>query len=209
MGVIKQGIQGGFSGKVGPHVGSSWKGINVMRAMPTSVANPNTEAQQEQRSAFKQTSMLASAILTTIIKPYWDRSAVKMSGYNLFVKTNIANATKELGFDFSKLQMSVGRMEATEINEESGYRSTDIGIHWDPNHTPMYSSPLDQPVCVILDDNGNVIHAAKGNMKRTYDAIELTGLEDEYTSVIHAYLFFVSPDSKVISKTSYRKLTKA
>ena len=31
MGIIKQGVPGGFSGKVGTVIGSSWKGIAVMR----------------------------------------------------------------------------------------------------------------------------------------------------------------------------------
>jgi hypothetical protein len=32
MGTIKQGILGGFSGKVGTVIGASWKGINYMRS---------------------------------------------------------------------------------------------------------------------------------------------------------------------------------
>ena len=35
MGTIKQGILGGFSGKVGTVVGSSWKGISYMRGKTT------------------------------------------------------------------------------------------------------------------------------------------------------------------------------
>jgi hypothetical protein len=31
MGIIKQAVPGGFSGKVGTVIGSSWKGIAVMR----------------------------------------------------------------------------------------------------------------------------------------------------------------------------------
>ena len=34
MGTIKQGILGGFSGKVGTVVGASWKGITYMREIP-------------------------------------------------------------------------------------------------------------------------------------------------------------------------------
>jgi hypothetical protein len=34
MGIIKQGILGGFSGKVGNVVGGTWKGIDYMRVLP-------------------------------------------------------------------------------------------------------------------------------------------------------------------------------
>ena len=48
MGTIKQGILGGFSGKVGTVVGSSWKGISYMRGLATrytstSHSSPKTE----------------------------------------------------------------------------------------------------------------------------------------------------------------------
>ena len=33
MGIIKQAVPGGFSGKVGTVIGSSWKGIAVMRGL--------------------------------------------------------------------------------------------------------------------------------------------------------------------------------
>lgn len=38
MGTIKQGILGGFSGKVGNVVGASWKGIDYIRSLPSSVS---------------------------------------------------------------------------------------------------------------------------------------------------------------------------
>lgn len=55
MGTIKQGILGGFSGKVGTVIGSSWKGFSYMRGRAQSVKNPRTEGQVEQRSKFALT----------------------------------------------------------------------------------------------------------------------------------------------------------
>lgn len=37
MGTIKQGILGGFSGKVGTVIGGSWKGISYMRLQAQSI----------------------------------------------------------------------------------------------------------------------------------------------------------------------------
>ena len=55
METIKQGILGGFSGKVGTVIGSSWKGISYMRGRAQGVKNPRTEGQVEQRSKFALT----------------------------------------------------------------------------------------------------------------------------------------------------------
>ena len=54
MGKIKQGILGGFKGKVGTVIGSYWNGISYMRGIAQSVKNANTAAQQTQRAFFKE-----------------------------------------------------------------------------------------------------------------------------------------------------------
>ena len=54
MGKIKQGILGGFKGKVGTVIGSSWNGISYMRGQAQSVRNPKTPAQMIQRDFFKE-----------------------------------------------------------------------------------------------------------------------------------------------------------
>ena len=53
MGKIKQGILGGFKGKVGTVIGASWNGITYMRGLAQSVKNPKTAAQLQQRAYFK------------------------------------------------------------------------------------------------------------------------------------------------------------
>ena len=47
MGIINQGILGGFSGKVGPIVGFHWKSKYYIRARAAKVSNPRTPKQQE------------------------------------------------------------------------------------------------------------------------------------------------------------------
>ena len=88
MAKIKQGILGGFSGKVANVVGTSWKGRAVMKSQPLSVANPKTEAQQEQRGKFSKIAELASAVLTQFVQPVENPISGDISGYNLFCKDN-------------------------------------------------------------------------------------------------------------------------
>jgi Family of unknown function (DUF6266) len=89
--VIKRGILGGFQNKIANVVGGSWKGISYMRSLPISVANPQTAAQTAQRTKFAQVVDFAVGILTTVVKPLWDRFAQYQSGYNAFVQANIDN----------------------------------------------------------------------------------------------------------------------
>ena len=96
MGVIKQGILGGFSGKVANVVGTSWKGIAVMKALPLSVANPRTAAQVAQRNKMAGCVAMLQPILSQVIKPLNDRFAGKMSGFNYALQASIA-AFDDLG----------------------------------------------------------------------------------------------------------------
>lgn len=82
-GVILSGILGGFSGKVGPVVGASWKGIDYMKQYVIP-ANPNTSGQQTQRNKMSQAIVNARQVLSTLIADYWNPFAVHMSGFNAF-----------------------------------------------------------------------------------------------------------------------------
>jgi hypothetical protein len=88
MAKIKQGVLGGFSGSIANVTGSSWKGIAVMKSKPLSVANPNTDLQVAQRTSFKSIATLFSVLLALVIKPVYNPSASKMSGYNLACSIN-------------------------------------------------------------------------------------------------------------------------
>ena len=88
MGIIKRGILGGVSNKIGNVVGSSWKGIATLRSLPLSVANPNTLAQRTNRSSFSIMSKLGSDVLATVCQPLWNRDAKQMSGFNAYVMYN-------------------------------------------------------------------------------------------------------------------------
>lgn len=88
MGVIKRGILGGVSNKIGNVVGSSWKGIATLRSLPLSVANPNTSAQRTNRDSFSLMSKLGSDVLATVCQPLWNRDAKQMSGFNAYVMNN-------------------------------------------------------------------------------------------------------------------------
>jgi hypothetical protein len=110
MGKIKQGILGGFSGKVGGVIGSSWKGIAVVKAMPLSVAQPVTTKKTNAKARFSVVVAASKEILNDTIKPLLDRNAVKMSGYNLFAQMNKAYFTHEGTITPSNIKISSGRV---------------------------------------------------------------------------------------------------
>lgn len=114
MGVIRQGILGGVQNKVGSVVGSSWKGIPVIKTLPLSVANPKTAGQITQRTAFALITLIGSVLLGDWVKPFWDRFASKMSGYNSFIKSNVEYCLDGVISDYSLLKMSLGKLTTAD-----------------------------------------------------------------------------------------------
>lgn len=113
MGKIKQGILGGFNGKVGTVVGSSWKGITYMRGQAQHVKNPRTAGQVYQRNAMKAIALALRPIAPTLGITF-AKNAGKMSGYNKAVSVNlkkaIVNQDGEPVVDYSKLILSKGTL---------------------------------------------------------------------------------------------------
>ncbi len=55
MAIISESPLGVISGKIGQIAGAKWKGINYVRVIPGSVANPQTDEQLTQRQKFSVT----------------------------------------------------------------------------------------------------------------------------------------------------------
>lgn len=91
MGVILSGILGGFSGKVGPVVGGKWKDVDYMRSYVIP-ANPNTSGQQAVRAKFAALVVIARALLSTVLQPFWDLYYSNMSGFNAWISQNYSLA---------------------------------------------------------------------------------------------------------------------
>jgi len=86
MGKIKQGILGGFKGKVGTVIGASWNGIVYMRGLPQSIKNPKTAAQQAQRAFFREVQDLVGQLSYEQLVFLFPESVQGMSRRNLLVK---------------------------------------------------------------------------------------------------------------------------
>lgn len=134
MGVIKRGILGGFSGKVGNIVGSSWKGIATMKALPLSVANPNTAGQVIQRGKMSNIVAFIKPILNAIVKPLNDRFASGMSGYNLFVQRNIALFTTVAPTAPEDLVIASGNVStAAAFSGNIDVSDNELSLNWNNN----------------------------------------------------------------------------
>lgn len=157
MGVIKQGILGGFQNKVGAVIGSNWKGIATMRSRPISVANPRTGKQVAVRSEFSTLVKMASALNATLIRPYWSRFAQKQTGANAFISANygkMAGATDKIA---ERMTLSQGKLDGLADYAVASHANKYV-LTWTPGTLGVYGGATDKvsifALVGIQDDAG-------------------------------------------------------
>lgn len=205
MATIKQGILGAFSGKVANVVGGSWKGIATMRKLPASVTNPRTAGQVNNRTEFGSIAKFASSINASIIKPLWDRFAVKMSGYNAFVMTN-KGVFNQLGqFIGANLITSKGKLGATAIGTALyDALSHTVTVSWDGTPVGAYQLATDKAYILVVDSLGNVMGVNAGVTARAAEAITFdVEVPDPTSTHIYYYLAFSREDGSIVGDSTF------
>ena len=134
MGKIKQGILGGFKGKVGTVIGASWNGIAYMRGLPQSIKNPKTPAQQAQRDFFREVQDLVGQLSYEQLLFLFPNSAKGMSRRNLLVKQLTADPLIAEGVKHADLAdiTSLGNAPTADLPDVAITASrSNITITWD------------------------------------------------------------------------------
>lgn len=104
------------SGKLGNKILYPWHGRQCERSMPTSVANPQTVAQQAHRSNFAVISKLSSYMKAAyIVGLHWHAVREKNSTYAIFRNLNKDCFTSDGQVDLSRVIVSRGSVEQVGI----------------------------------------------------------------------------------------------
>lgn len=205
MGKLLQGILGGIKGKVGNIVGSSWKGIPVVKAKPLSVANPQTAAQVAQRSRMTNIVAYLAPAVANFVKPLWDRFAVKMSGYNAFIKTNIDLFDSENPSPAANLVASTGKMASTAISSvQASDGDFDITVFWEDDSGQGLKLATDLAYILARNRTKGETFAGGGTKTRATGSAKIDNILGNSTGdVIDVYLAFKRADGTVVSESYY------
>lgn len=184
MARLDQGLLGGYSGKLGTTVGATWKGINVVRTYQPNVANPNTQLQRDHRDKFKDIAQLGSFFLASMVKPFWDKSAKRMSGYNAFVSTNARAMRDSLVFEPLKFIIGNGQMGHTDVQISLSAVNNGIAFQWDGEENVLYGQPTDKLYAIAFNSVGEPIGYSLGSSSRFSNGAGIELIEDADTSEV-------------------------
>lgn len=155
MGKINKGILGGFSGRVGNVIGGSWKGIDYMRSEATSIADPKTAKQLEQRSKFRVAVEFAKQVVPLInigLKQY----ATKRSEFNYMVSKICKDWWDDANnnINYPLVQLSAGELSPVVIDSIT-FSSGNCVIDFS---SPHGGSDDDLVICSVYNTSDNLWH---------------------------------------------------
>ena len=208
MGVIKQGILGGVSGKVANVVGSSWKGIAVLKSLPLSVANPKTAGQVAQRGAMTEIVAASRLLLAALIQPYWNPFAQKQSGYNKFVSQNIATFTTSGFTTFASFFSMRGSLLGVVTTGSSASAGTSIiNLLWADNSGTSDALGTDEMVVTVYNATQDYWTSAVAQDTRDAESNDITDTVMLENDVLHIYTGMSRPDISKVADSFYETVT--
>ncbi len=206
MGVIKKGILGGFSGKVGNVIGGSWKGIEYMRVKPASVANPRTEGQVNQRTKFT-VSLQFLQPMTDFIKVGYKKLAIQKTEFNSAMSYTLKNAitgiAPDFTIDYANALLSRGSFAGAFNPLIDTSTAGQVAFSWTDNTPQGGAEATDKALLMIYNEtNGEAIFTTDG-ANRDVETQTLP-IPDSYTgNTLHLYIGFISEDGQSISNSLY------
>jgi len=205
MGKISQGILGGLSGKVGNVIGGSWKGIDYIRIKPTSVANPRTTGQVNQRNKFTATIEFLQPNKEFINVGY-KSYAIKKTAFNAAMSEILGNAitgiAPDFSVDYSAALLSKGSLSGV-LNPSTDLTTTgQVSFSWDDNSTESNANATDKAMLLVYNpskkESTYILAGAERNVGNEVVNIPSTYVGD----TIELFMAFVAVDGKV-SNSSY------
>ena len=205
MATFEKGFLGGFSGKVGTAVGSTWKSLNVLRSRPPRKRRGQPSEQQlEQQARFGIITGFLRPLTELLNQTYSKSANAEMSGFNKAFSENkkaITGVYPAFAVDFPKMQLSTGSLPnvvATAVSTVAGK----LTFNWADNSG--INSALISDLAFVAAFNEELGHwiyiqkaAARNALTYILDVAPFSG------KPVQTYLGFMSADRKKISPSLY------
>lgn len=206
MGKINQGILGGVSGQVGNVIGGTWKGIDYLRIKPSSVANPRTEGQVDQRSKFS-TVLRFLQPMTDFLRVGFKLYANKMTQFNAAMSYNLNNAITgvypNFMIDYASALVTRGNLTTAANGAATSSSAGSVEVTWTDNSGSGSAQATDKTLILLYNGTrGEVVFTTAGPTRSA--GTESISVPPEYTGEdVEVFLGFISEDGSKVSNNAY------
>mgnify|MGYP003109065000 FL=1 len=206
MGKIAQGILGGLSGKVGNVIGGSWKGIDYIRIKPSSVANPRTEGQVNQRNRFTVTLEFLQAI-KPFIKQGYKSLAIKKTEFNAAMSYILNNAVTgtapNFNVDYNDALVSRGGLSGVLNGTTDLTNPGEVTFDWDDNSAEGNANTTDKAMLLVYNPaKKESISVIDGNLRTS--GSQTVVIPTTYAGdTVELFAAFITADGSQVSNSTY------
>ena len=205
MAIAKDGILGGFSGKVGNIVGLTLNGVPIMRAAPKASQKPPTEKQRLQRLKFSLAIEFTKPFLWITERFFMDDLSGgvrknKIISYTLSHVITIEDL--EFNIEWSKFLLSSGALSGFHCLE-THIEDQVISLQWQDNSHQGFANAEDDVYAVIVSESLEKIAFLEKISTRSTLHATLNLPTWLATETVHVYLFLHHVKAKQSSNSFY------
>lgn len=205
MAIPGKGILGGFAGKVGTVVGSTWKGISYMRSLPAVKKNRKvTEAQQLQQAKFALATAFFGGFTPLVNSSF--KSTPKLTARNtalgIVLTQAIGGVYPNLFIDYSMVLVAKGSLKKADNPVVISPAAGKLRFNWTDNAGMGNAIALDMAILVAYSgDTNDVLFTLDGASRASGES----QLDVPYFSgkLVHTWISFRSPDGKLTADSMY------
>ena len=206
MGKISQGILGGLSGKVGSIIGGNWKGIDYIRIKPSSVANPRTVGQVNQRNKFSATIEFLQpnkGFLNVGYKAFAIKKTAFNSAMSYVLNNAITGIAPNFTVDYALALLSKGNLSTPLNGAVDLSTANQVTFDWDDNSAEGNANATDKAMVLAYNPSKKESIYLLDGAIRTATTQVLT-LPVSYTGdTIELFMAFVSENGSIVSNSVY------
>ena len=205
MGKYKNGILGAFSGKIGPIIGASWRGIDYMRSVPKPSNKPPTTRQLTQRMKMSllRGFLLEIAEIIDICFQNYEQTSPMNGALSYNIKYSVAGEFPDSYVDFPNLVLSKGDLHGSWKPAVTSTESKTIDFSWINGPYSRLRAEEDQVLLVIYSQaKSSYVFLTTGGTRKD-GTIRFTLDEAFSGNSVHCYLSFYSSELEMASTTEY------
>ena len=205
MGTFSRGLLGGFKGKVGSLVGSTWKGIEVLRSKAGGRKSNFSPEQLQQQAKFTLIIKFLRPLAPWLNQVY-GATAVQMTGFNKATACNMLNGITgeypDYRINYRMISLGQGYLPNAESPAAGSTMTGKVIVSWKDNSGDGRAGLADKAFVAlycedmnrwILNPNAGI----RGDGTFSLDAPLFSG------KTVQAYLGFVSANGKQVSTSLY------
>ena len=205
MATFNKGILGGFNGKLGTVVGTSWKGISIMRSQGNRKSGKYSDAQLTQQMRFGLMIKFIGKftdLLNLTFKDLAKGVTAPNAALSYNIRNGIAGTYPNYSLAYPQLLLSRGNHLNAEAPTAKAGAAGIVNFNWTDNTGVGTAKEDDKAILMVYAPDINQAAYTLDGAARSAAADSLT-LSHFSGRTVHTWVAFVSADGKNFSDSVY------